>query len=144
MKDFTRDYCTEAFRFFARVGGRETYLKKLIADLERPKRSTGISKPTEAALVNAEKIIEARQAEFADINAVSKALQILDYCQNGHCIRQVIEFVYFKDCWKDLERGDIESRVHFAEIQIPASRRQIYYWLKKARDSFAEERGLRV
>ena len=144
MKDHLRDYSTSAYRFFAKVGGRETYLKKLISDLERPKRGSGICNPTESVLINAEKIIESRQAEFDDIEAVNKTLQLLELCQNGHYIRQAIELVYFKDCWKDLEKGDIENRVHNAETRIPASRRQIYYWLKKARESFAEERGLRV
>jgi hypothetical protein len=144
LKDHLRDYATAAYRFYAKVGGRETYLKKLITELEKPKKGSGVCNPTEAALIDAEKIIESRQAEFDDIEAISKALQLFAYCHNGNYIRQSIEMVYFKDCWKDLEKGDIQERVHFAEINIPVSERQIYYWLKKARDTFAEERGLRL
>ena len=144
MKDHLRDYATAAYRFYAKVGGREEYLKKLIAELEKPKKGSGICSPTEAAVINIEKILESRESEFSDIEAVGKALQLFEFCHNGNYIRQSIEYVYFKDCWKDLEKGDIQERVHYAEIHIPASERQIYYWLKKARDTFAEERGLRL
>jgi len=55
-----------------------------------------------------------------------------------------VEMVYQKDCWQELEWGDIETRVHYAEIHIPASIRQIYRWLNQVCQEFAKERGLRI
>lgn len=141
-KDHIRDYTTEAFRFYARSGGREKYIKRLAADMTKSK-GEGVCSPTESALINKEKVIEEHAAELADIEAVEKVLYALDVC--GHkAILQAIDYVYFKDCWRDIERGDIQDRVHYAEINIPASERQIYYWLARARRMLAVERGLRL
>ena len=141
-KDHVRDYCTEMFRFYAKSGSRNKYIKNLIDDLQRSKGS-GICSPTEAALISKESAIADKAAELADIEAVDKVLHALDVC--GHrSILQAIEHVYFKDCWRDLEKGDISDRVHYAELHIPASERQIYYWLRKARRMVASERGLRL
>ena len=140
-KDHIRDYATEAFRFYAMTGGKEQYIKTLMSELEKHK-GNGVCSPSEAAVIDKEKIMEIKRAEFEDIEAVDKVLHILDTsCQNE--IKKAIEYVYFKNSWVELKKGDIEQRVHYAEINIPASRRQIYRWLKKARILFAEERGLR-
>jgi len=40
-------------------------------------------------------------------------------------------------------KGELHDRVIQAVIHIPASERSIYYYLKKARNIFAYERGLR-
>ncbi|WHH58468.1 hypothetical protein [Petroclostridium sp. X23] len=141
-KDHIRDYATEAFRFYAKTGGRESYIKTLMQDIQK-QPGTGVCSPTESAIISKEKVIESRAAEFADIEAVDKVLSILEMSSQGRFIREAIERVYFKDCWKDIGRGDMSDRVHSAELGIPASQRQIYYWLKKARRLFAEERGLR-
>lgn len=141
-KDYLRDYCTEAFRFYAKSGGRSAFLRSIEDDIIKSKGS-GIYKPTEAALVNKERIISEHAAELEDIEAVSKVLFCLDMCQHREVIK-AIEIVYFADCWKDLDRGDIQTRVHKAELTIPASERSIYNWLKDARNMFAKERGLRI
>lgn len=141
-KDHIRDYATEAFRFYAKSGGEDTYIKKLVADIEKQK-GAGICSPTESALISKEKVIEEHAAELADIIAVDKVLYALDVCEHRSII-QAVEMVYFKDCWRDLEKGDISDRVHQAEIQIPASDRQVYRWLAQARKMVARERGLRV
>ncbi len=141
-KDHIRDYATEAFRFYAKSGGKDKYIKYLMDDISRNKGS-GVCNPTEAALVSKEKIIESRAAEFADIAAVDKVMVILDNSHQGYYIKKAIEYVYFKDCDEDIAKGEISNRIHYCEIHIPASERQIYYWLKKARTLFAEERGLR-
>ena len=137
-KDHIRDYATDAFRFYARWGGKDNYIKALLADLQRQK-GNGVCFPTEAALVHKEQIMKEKHAEIADLDAVEMVLQI---CDRDTC--RAIEHVYFKDCDKELEWGDITRRVHYAEIHIPASQAQIYRWLKKARILFAEERGLRT
>jgi len=141
-KDNIRDYTTECFRFYAKSGGRNKYIKNLIEDMQRTKGS-GVCSPTESELIKKEEVISEHAAELADIEAVDKVLYALDVCEHKS-ILQAIEMVYFKDCWKDIERGDIQDRVHQAEIHIPASDRQIYRWLAQARKMVARERGLRV
>lgn len=134
-----RDYSTAAFMFYARSGGYEKYLQYLLDDMRRQLRNSTFSNPTESLLIHKDMILRSRAAEFADIEAVEKTLLILGRDEN-----KAVEFVYFKDCWKELEKGDIEARVHSAEIRIPASYAQIYRWLAKARKIFAQERGLRI
>jgi hypothetical protein len=102
-------------------------------------RNSTIGSPTEAALIHKEQILRDKAAELADLEAAEKVMYF-----SGKEVRQAVEMVYMKDCWQELEKGDIETRVHFAEIHIPASRRQIYYWLARARREFARERGLRL
>lgn len=137
-KDHIRDYATEAFRFYARWGDKETYVKYLVADLQRQK-GTGLCSPTEAALMHKEQVMREHYAEIADLDAVGTALKILD-----RDVRQAVEMVYFFKPYEDLEWGDIKDRVHYAELHMPASESSIYRWLAKARRVFAEERGLRV
>jgi len=141
MKDHVRDYATAAFRFWAKWQGRENYVDYLLQDLQTQK-SSGTGSPTEAALVHKERIIRERHAEIADLDAVE---MVIDLCQRHYpYIYRAVEIVYLRAPDKPLEWGDIKSRVHDAELTIPASQRQIYYWLKKARLLFAEERGLRI
>jgi hypothetical protein len=71
-------------------------------------------------------------------------MAMLEKMQQGSDIKKAINYVYCENCDGELEPGDIVKRVHYAEIQIPASERQVYYWLKRARDLFVEERGLRL
>jgi hypothetical protein len=134
-----REYATQAFRFLAREGSADKYISKLVDDYMRQARSAGISNPTEAMLMHKERILRDNAAELADLDAAEKALVIC-----GRFPRVAVEMVYQKDYWKDIEWGDIETRVHYAEIHIPASPRQIYYWLNKACQEFAHERGLRI
>jgi hypothetical protein len=142
-RDHVRDYATEAFRFYAKVGGTKKYIDDLVADEKRQKGS-GVANPTEAALIIKERILAERAAEFADLEAVEKTMHIISTLGSGKEMRQAVEMVYFERCWEELRRGDIQDRVHKAELTIPASERSIYYWLKKARLIFAKERGLRL
>jgi len=146
LKDHLRDYCTEAFRFYARIGKPtyqqlrdRLYAEALASENVVHVKGSGPSKPTENAVINAENKVEERIGELLDILAVEKTMRILD-CYT----RQAIEIVYFTDADKPLQKGDISSRVHQAEIGVPASEKTIYRWLSKARRMFAEERGLRV
>lgn len=90
------------------------------------------------AVMKAEDAIKAMQAEFEDILAVEKTMLQLNKQQ-----RKAVEIVYFTEPEKDLEKGDISDRVHKAELAIPASEQSVYNWLKKARRTFAKERGLK-
>ena len=134
-----RAYASDAFRFLAREGGKNKYIEKLLDDMRRSVSKSGVSCPTEATLIHKEQVLRDKAAELFDLEAAEKVL----YCSNKE-IRQAVEMVYQKDCWKELEWGDIEARVHHAEIYLPASRAQIYRWLAQACKEFARERGLRT
>ena len=118
---------------------RSIYIRRLSRKVNVAGQTKNISKPTEYAIINAEKAIEQKESELLDILAVEKTLLICD--EN---VKKVIECVYFVDADKDIEKGDICDRVHQAEMHIHASERQIYYWLNCARKTFAVERKLRL
>ena len=141
MKGHIRDYATAAFRFWARWGGKENYINNLLADLQGQKGS-GVCNPTEAELIKKEELLKEKYAEIDDLTAVEMVLKVceLHYPE----VYKAVEMVYLDKPFQDLEWGDIKRRVHYAETQIPASERQVYRWLWKARALFAEERGLRL
>lgn len=147
MKDYLRDYVTAAFRFYAKNDkSAEKYKKKIyIQALEegmiRESVKSGISKPTESAVIAAERAVSLKIAEIRDMEAVEKVIAELDVKRRRDIIK-AIEFVYFSSPEEDAE--DIKAKVHRAEIFIPASERSIYRWLRQARDLFAIERGLRI
>ncbi len=141
-KDSIRDYSTSAFRFYAKTGGSKRYIDGLISEAQKRSKKLGSPDPTETDAVRRDEIIRKHAAEFADLEAAERAIAILEK-ESWHIIR-AIEMVYFTDCWKELEKGDISQRVHYAEIHIPAGQSTIYRWLAKARKLFSEERGLRL
>ena len=148
MKNHIRDYATAAFRFYSCNGkSSEKYKKKIydeaLEEYQRKQKCAGINCPTEAAIIRAERAVNEKLAEIKDMEAVELTVAELRV-KPSRAIVQAIEIVYFKDADKELEKGDIHSRVHTAEIYIPASQRWIYNWLSKARKLFAEKRGLRV
>lgn len=148
MKDYLRDYCTEAFRFYACNGMSADKYKQKIYDeaLEQQKRlegKSGIGSPTEAAIIRAEAAVDEKLAEIKDMEAVEMTLAEL-HARAMPYIVQAIKIVYFNDAGKELEPGDISLRVHAAELDIPASESSIYRYLRKARILFAEHRGLRI
>ena len=148
MKNHIRDYATEAFRFYARNGKSvEEYKKKIydeaLQELSREK-GTGISCPTEAAIMRAEAALNEKIAEVKDMEAVELTMAELQASIRYYDCVQTINIVYFKDAEKELYKGDIHNRVHAAGIEIPASENTIYRWLAIARKLFAEKRGLRV
>lgn len=149
MKNHIRDYATEAFRFYARIGmTADKYKQKIydeaLEDYKQRQKSAGISYPTEAAIIRAEKAVDEKLAEIKDIEAVEMTMAELQASLCNHGVIEAIDIVYFKDADKKLRKGDIHDRVHIAEINIPASERTIYYWLGQARQIFAENRGLRI
>lgn len=145
-KDHIRDYATEAFRYYAFLGKphkedlEKRYYQEALEEYQRRQQSggTGISKPTEQAVMYAEGILRQKQAELWDILAVEKTMAQLHIWE-----RQAVEIVYFPHAQREIEKNDISMRVQEAVIRIPASERSVYYYLKKARNIFAFERGLR-
>lgn len=147
-KDNIRDYATEAFRYYAACGRKTSgELMQEVKDIiyEQSHReiirsgSGSYSDTTAYSVMKAEDKVVDMTAEFLDIMAVEKTLMQLDEYQ-----RLAVEIVYFTDAKKELEKGDISKRVHKAGLTIPASERNVYNWLAKARRVFAKERGLRT
>lgn len=148
MKNHIRDYATEAFRFYAKINMSADKYKQKIYDealfnYTKKMKSSGISFPTESAIIAAENEVNQKLAEIKDIEAVEMTLAELRASRKTYIIK-AIEIVYFKEADKELEKGDIYDRVHAAELDIPASERSIYYYLGQARELFAERRGLRI
>ena len=146
MKDHTRDYATAAFAFYKQhnrsVKQFKNYIyKEALENYQKGDGTYGVSKPTEAAIVAAERELEYYTAQIADMEAVEKTINILEMTNGGSHIIKALEIVYLPG---NFEKGEIERRIHKAEIEIPAGTRTIYGWLKKARAYFAEERGLRI
>lgn len=153
MKDYLKDYSTTAFRFYARNGkSAEEYKKKIHDDAintikrrEVKTKGSGGS-PTEAMMIEAENMISSKMAEIKDMEAVESTIKQLETMRfnQGRAIIQAIEIIYFKDPYKELIKGQLSSRVLIAAESIPASESFIYRGLRKARDIFAIERGLRI
>ena len=149
-KDYIKDYATAAFRFYKSVGGLNAYKDKIWQEALSNYRSDdiqnpGISKPTESSIIRAEKALDLKISEIADLEAVERTLDILGRIDGGRYIITAIDIVY----WTDLEipinqKGIIQDRIHKASLHIPASERTVYYYLFKARTIFAVERGLRL
>jgi len=153
VKDYLKDYATTAFRFYARNGKDAVEYKKKIHDdaIDTIKRREIKTKgsggsPTEAMMIEAENMISFKMAEIKDMEAVESTLRQLESMRfsQGIAIIQAIEIVYFKDPYKELIKGQLTSRVQIAIDSIPASESFIYRGLRKARDIFAIERGLRI
>lgn len=146
-KDHTRDYATEAFRYYAFMGKphkedlEKKYYQEALEEYQRRQQSggSGISKPTEQAVMYAEGILRQKQAELWDVLAVEKTMLQLHAWE-----RQAIEIVYFPHAHREMSKGELEDRIQQAVIHIPASRATVFRYLKKARSIFAYERGLRI
>ena len=148
-KKHIRDYATEAFRFYARVGGAGRYRQALWerALMEREKSQglgSGIAKPCEAALVRAERAVMEADGAIADLEAVERTLEYIRAQKNGQDVLRAVEMVYLKEPEKEFGRGEMTARVRQAEMAIPASEKTVYRWLEAARTEFARERGLRL
>jgi len=146
QKDHIRDYATEAFRLYKRENGLKGYANKLksLADAkEKASGCSGVSKPTESAVIHLEKLIEERASEIADLQAVENVLYMLGINDKPD-ISKAIEYVYFVDADKPILKGDIQDRVQQLELKEYINVRTAYRALKYARNLFAVERGLRI
>lgn len=146
-KQAYRDYATEAFRFWAREGGAETYRQKIwneaVANQQRQEGTSGISKPSEAAIIRAEQAIEDAYASMADLEAVERTIDVIRRRPGGEDRERVIRAVYMAYPNREIRRGEIQDRVHRAEQDLHLAERTIYGMLGEARSIFAKERGLR-
>ena len=148
-KDHIRDYATEAFRFYARLGKTFEQVKEEIYQeaIEKSKgtdiKTNNICSPTELAMMRADKAVLEKKGELEDILAVEETLKQLAYEYNGAEIKRSIELIYFTDPNKELERNEFSNKVLYAAQEIHCDERTIYRYLGKARSIFAENRGLR-
>ena len=143
-KDHVRDYACEAFRYWALCGRpRRADLERVAVNdavLRRPGRvggvQTGPGAPTEAAALSLCDRLSAPEA--SDLLAVADTMELCD-----PPMKRAVEMIYLAHPRARPTKGEISERVLAASQRIPASERQIYYWMKAARDLFALKRGLR-
>ena len=146
LKEAIRDYATEAFRFWAFVGGVEAYKARLLADIQQPEivgGSGGPTTPTESAAIRAEERLESAAAAIADLEAVERTMDGLEAMQDGELVRAAVEEIYMAAAHRKPERGEIQARVTRFGGKRNVSERNVYRCLRKARILFAVERGLR-
>ncbi len=148
-KDHLHDYATHAFREYA-AAGCPTYDQlryKLIADAaasggERLGIKNGISKPTEAQIMAAEKQLENAVGQLKDLLAVILTIEILQKRRDGDLIIRCLQTVYFAEPKREFERGEISDRVQYLSYNEHIGERTVYRKLYIARKTFATERGL--
>lgn len=150
-KDHIRDYATEAFRYYAKLGKpkfedvKEKIYKEAIEESKKNELKTNnICSPTELAMMRADKAVVEKKGELEDILAVEETLKQLAYEYNGAEILSVVDRVYFVQPDKAIEKGELKNRVLAAIEEIHIGERTAWRYLAKARDMFAENRGLRV
>ncbi len=78
----------------------------------------------------------------ADMLAVSETLEELDR-ESKLYIDQAVDAIYFVQPRQHLKRGELTARVHRHAITSYVAERNVYSWLKEARELFAKKRGLR-
>lgn len=78
----------------------------------------------------------------ADMLAVSETLEELDRANKLYIV-QAVEAIYFVQPKQNLKRGELTARVHRHAITSYVAERNVYSWLKEARELFAKKRGLR-
>lgn len=141
-KDFTRDYVTEAFRLYAKLGS-PTYeqARQKIYEDELSKVSSFV--PPDEAIIYAEQATEKQTPYLLDIMAVDKTIELLEQGEKTHIIAAV-KAVYFAYPQQPIRKGDISERVRRYSIQCPTDERTVYRWLKEARLLCAAVRGLRI
>lgn len=148
-KSHYRDYATDAFRFLGAHGSSKIYRERIYNEmlayqqLKESSVETGISAPTEAAVMRAEQAVVDAAAAIADLEAAEFALEAVRQ-QRGQAAEKAVRAVYMIMPQIDLERGEIEYRVIAAAMYLNADRSTIYRWLSLARRIFAEKRGLRI
>ena len=134
-KDSIHDYAVEAFRFYHQVGGLSGY-EGIIVSKAKERQAKG-------GFLLALKEVEAEHAaELLDVMAVEKTLE--SFARAGRKdILYAIETVYCTDSGRPMRKGAVQDRVRYVETTLPAAERSVYRCLKKARDQFADIRGLR-
>lgn len=139
QKDHLRDYATDAFRFYARVGKLtgDEYI-----DLVRCE-AIDLRQPKEVREINALHAASEAIGAAYDLDAVGRTLEHLELAGKREAVLAV-KAVYFVRPSSPLGYREIAGRVRHFALGLPASERTVYRWLKLARRVFAKERGLRL
>lgn len=145
-KTHYRDYATDAFRFWAQVGGTKGYRAFMLnlAMAERGESSGSPGSPTEAAISRYEELIDSAAGAVADLEAVERVLARLMHERDGVEIRRAVQEVYMTHPLREPQKGEISERAARAAMILHVDERTIYRWLGRARGMFATERGLRT
>lgn len=141
-KDHLRDYITEAFRLYARLGCRSYEQVKELISKDTLDVSLIGRDPVLQAIIT-ENTIKHSEPMLLDILAVDRTLEMLELGGKQHIVRAVRD-VYFVQPFKPLHKGDITDRVRWVSLSEPVSEKQVYQWLKYARLLCAAVRGLRL
>lgn len=147
LKDITRDYATAAFQYYAMLGKpshkslKAQYMAEALEQYQKVKtdcKGAEVSKPTEAAVMYAEKEVERKEAELRDVLAVEKTLTLLHDEE-----KKAVELVYFSKPKGNFKKGEISNLVQYVSEELYCDARTVYRYLSKARKVFCLERGLR-
>jgi hypothetical protein len=141
-KDFVRDYATEMFREYAALGKPSAeLLTRMLSEADITSRSYETN--ALRTLLDSYKNAERMSAVMLDIAAVEKTIGQFQKADKKHIIKAV-EAVYFASAKNALKKGDISARVRRFAMDLPASEKQVYKWLREARLLCAANRGLRI
>lgn len=142
-KDCIRDYATGAFMRFFNLGcpTRAEYEERIKQDVYQ---RLALKEPR-IILLKAEAEVRSRQPILDDIDAVQKMITLLH--ENGKdYVVDAIRAVYFIPSNKNgrPSRNEIVKRVLYFSSTVPTDERNVYRWLKHARELFAVCRGLSI
>ena len=139
-KEAYRDYATEAFRIWA-AWGCPSYDEAVERIRASAIKRAGESDPANI-LAYADAEVERKSALLCDILACEKCFELLREDKKYIC--DAIKDIYMHEPWRTARRNEIARRVLRFSIDNAVSERQVYRWLKNARDLFAGLRGLRI
>ncbi len=121
-KDNYRDYVAEAYRYYALCG------KPDAGELRRLRSAQSAN----------------YRGGMADLEAVVRVLERIDYEQDADIWKRCLDIVYFSNPRHSAVRGAITDRVRFASTELCISESTVYRILRRLRLLLAMERGLRV
>ncbi len=124
QKDSTRDYITAAFRLYSALGCPS---EQKIGNLSLSNSKIKSNKNSIAIRF--------------DLLAVSKTLEYLNRSGKDYICETVRE-VYFTEPTREFKRNDINARVLNLAAKKFTSERNVWRWLKEARNICASFRGL--
>jgi|GEM_PF-1500027 len=121
-RDNYRDYVTDAYRYYALCGKPErSELRRL--------RTSGCHD---------------YNGGVADLEAVVRVLERLDFEQDSRMWKRCLDIVYFSNPRHSPTRGALTDRVRYAAMELCVSESTVYRMLRRLRLLLAMERGLRV
>jgi len=121
-KDNYRDYVADAYRYYALCGKPDSGELRRLRTAKSHDYKGGV----------------------ADLEAVARVLDRLDYEQDAEIWKRCLEIVYFSNPRHSATRGALTERVRIASIELCISESTIYRMLRRLRLLLAMERGLRV